>query len=512
MLQVTGSLLLSSGGENLGVTSIAPGGGIRGGAFTNAGTLALSGGGLASSSTTNASGGVISGGGGIGGTFSNGPGGIVQVAAGNTLTIVNPWTNAGLVTMQGGTLGSAAVTSTGVIQGAGIVGGAVTNQGTLRASGGELDLSGAATNAAGAQIQVQSGATMLFVQGLSRNDGTIALSGGTFDNANAALLNNGAVAGSGVIRTGGLTNQGSMNFADAATGIFGSVTTQQAGGGGNIQVTNNTTTFFGPVNLGAGTTFTATGATVRFLGGFVDNGTYVSDPSTSEFSDLIINGTGELIGGTGDVFEVSGNVVNQSQQSDTFDLTASVLDFFGANAHELFWNGTDDGASYGGYLHNFAVGTLELSSGGSLQLGDAGTTPRSSAALYVGTLELDAAAGDSSQQLAAFIFSHLVNLNAGDVLNIYYDPHLVANAYLNDQTWRLGGGGILAPVAAATAPEPRSTAVLLLLAIGFRRWRGDGGVYLPRPVRDSFIWPRGTGSELPRHHPGHCSSKLSNTR
>jgi hypothetical protein len=75
----------------------------------------------------------------------------------------------------------------------------------------------------------------------------------------------------------------------------------------------------------------------------------------------------------------------------------------------------------------------------------------------------------------------LVNLNAADVLNIYYDPRVVANAYLDDQIWHLGGGGILAPVAEATAPEPGSTVTLLPIGDWIRS--GAAAVrYTPRPA------------------------------
>ena len=475
-LQINGSLTLSSGGINSGVLTIAAGGGIRGDAFTNAGTLTLAGGGISSVSTTNAAGGVISGTGGIGGTFTNAAGGIIQIASGNTLTIANAWSNAGLVNMQGGTLGPAAVANSGVIQGLGIVGGAVANSGTLRASGGELDIAGAGSiNSAGGQIQVQSGATMLFVPGLAQNAGTIALSGGTFDNANTPLLNTGNIIGSGTVRTGGITNQGNMNFADASTSVFGSVTTQNAGdGAGNVQVTSNTTTFFGLVTLGADTTFTATQSTARFLAGFINNGTYISDPSTSVFTNLTVNGTGTLIGGSGDTFQVSGNLVNQSTENTTFDLSQSLVDLTGVN-DVLYWVGADDGDLYSGYLHNFAIGTLELAAGTVVGLGDGTSTTRPSAGLYVGTLLLDGEAGATTPDLRTFILTHLINTNAGDVLNIYYDPLQSGNAYLEGLTYQLGGGGFLTPVetAATPAPEPRSTAMLLVLAMGFviSRWR-----------------------------------------
>ncbi len=144
VLQVAGSLLLSSGGENTDRhLLIAPGGGIRGGAFTNAGTLALSG------ARTyrplhhkRVEGGVLlSGGGGIGGTFVNGPGGIIQVAAGNTLTIVNPLDQCGAGHNAGGTLGSGRICHQhGCDPGRGHQSGGAGDGGMRYVSGEELDL------------------------------------------------------------------------------------------------------------------------------------------------------------------------------------------------------------------------------------------------------------------------------------------------------------------------------------------------------------------------------------
>ena len=468
-LSVNGSLTLSTTGVNYGVTTLAAGGGIRGLEFLNEGTLNLNGGGMSSGSTVNLAGGIISGSGGIGGSFANEAGGIIQAASGNVLTIANGWSNAGLVTMSGGTLGGAApIANSGVIQGSGIIGGAIANTGTVRASGGELDVAGAgSTNLAGAQIQAQSGATILYVQGLAENDGTIALAGGTFDNANAALVNTGNIVGAGTVRTGGLVNQGNMSFADAATSVHGAVTTESAGAGtGNIQVTNNTTTFYDAVTLGADTTFTVTGATARFLAGFTNNGTYISDPSTSTFLNLTVGTTGALEGEDGDLFEVSGNLVNQSTEDTTFNLGQAEVEFTGANAHLLDWSAADEGDSYDGFTDDFAVGTLELAAGGSLTLEDG--SGGDSGGLYVGTLLLDGAGGDSALALQSFILTHLVNSSSSSVVNIYYDPLEAGNAYLDDQTYALGGGGVLAPVEeAAATPEPRLTGLVFGIGIAF---------------------------------------------
>ncbi|HEY0256323.1 MAG TPA: PEP-CTERM sorting domain-containing protein, partial [Candidatus Methylacidiphilales bacterium] len=94
--------------------------------------------------------------------------------------------------------------------------------------------------------------------------------------------------------------------------------------------------------------------------------------------------------------------------------------------------------------NNFAIGTLELQSGGSLTLLDGNSTP--GVGLYVGTLQLD---GGVSQ---------LADITASPGEIIYYDPNAAGNAYLKDTTYSLSGGGTLE---AAVVPEP-STVVLIL--------------------------------------------------
>ena len=45
-----------------------------------------------------------------------------------------------------------------------------------------------------------------------------------------------------------------------------------------------------------------------------------------------------------------------------------LINFTGGPAHALAWSGSDLGASYQGYVNNFAIGTLELSAGNTLTL------------------------------------------------------------------------------------------------------------------------------------------------
>jgi hypothetical protein len=171
--------------------------------------------------------GILNGAGAVLGNFFNAGGGSVNVAGGNLLAINSAWSNSGLVTLQGNTavLYGGTITNTGTIQGAGTVGAPVTNStGTIRASGGELDLAGAGnTNAIGGLMQAATGNTLMVIQGLAANDGTIALTGGAFDNNNQALSNTGIINGYGTLRTGALTSTGKLNVGEGNLDVFGNV-------------------------------------------------------------------------------------------------------------------------------------------------------------------------------------------------------------------------------------------------------------------------------------------------
>src|SRR5439155_13055660 len=136
----------------------------------------------------------------------------------------------------------------------------VVNSGVIRAEGGELDFNAPGnTNAAAGQIQAATGNTVFFTQGLTSSAGLISLTGGAFDNNTFALSNTGRIEGRGTIRTGGLTNMGTISFADGPTDVFGAVTNNNS-----IKITNCTTTFFDFVNNASGTIKT-TSAIARYL-------------------------------------------------------------------------------------------------------------------------------------------------------------------------------------------------------------------------------------------------------
>ena len=209
--------------------------------------------------------------------------------------------------------------SFGTIQGQGLVSNSISNSGTVRAVGGALDLSGGSiSNGNSGTIESAAGTSIVVTQGLAVNSGLIALTGGSFDNGGHALANSnsGSILGNGTFSTGGLSNSGSITFSDSNSSIFGAVTNSSGGTLLTYGTSATNISFYGAVkNSGsAGSTpagyIKITGTTVRWLGGFTNNGTYVSDPAANYFSGLAVGAGGLLQGGAGDSFFVTGTFTN----------------------------------------------------------------------------------------------------------------------------------------------------------------------------------------------------------
>ena len=467
-----GSVQLSQGYSlNLSGNSVA---------LANAGTVTLNGGAINGTGTLdNNSGGTVEGPGIISANLSN-SGGEID-ANGGTITLTSllgntnggellindnseinsllAFSSTGEVVLIGNNavLTGGAITNSGTISGFGRVGNTVSNSGTIRADGGTLTLTGGGvTNAATGNIEAGTGNSVVFAQGLATNAGTIALSGGTFDNNNNALQisTTGYLVGSGTVRTGGLTNLNSISMADAATAFYGPVINGYAGSAPTnaptptIQITNTTTTFYGPVTNESGALIISTGAVIRYLGAFVNNGTAISDPSTTTFTTLTEGTTGVTELSAGDEYKILLNFYNNSTQNTAWDTSQGILEFTG-NAHTMTVAGSDKGASSSGFTNNFAWGQLILDSGGSLSLGNGtGLSAGTNGAFYTYILTL---AGGVSQ---------IANIT-GNGVSIYYDPTNSANAYLGDKTYSLTNGGEIAPV-----PEPAPVALLAIAGAG----------------------------------------------
>jgi hypothetical protein len=199
------------------------------------------------------------------------------------LTVTQPWTNSGVVNLggPGSALNGGTITNLGTIQGQGTVGAALANTtGTVEAVGGTLTLAGTLSNTAGGTLTAAVNNKLLVPAGLATNAGSVALAGGTFDNGGHALQNNGQVSGWGVLRTGGVVNNGKLEFSGTDTSVYGSVVSNIASqilisgagrtsfydsvdvkSGAELRVSaGSTAAFFGTVYQRTGSLFTGTGA------------------------------------------------------------------------------------------------------------------------------------------------------------------------------------------------------------------------------------------------------------
>jgi hypothetical protein len=440
--QAGGNLQLSNSGANAnyGNWNLAAGLQLQlgsGVSLTNAGSLLLNSGVVTGGGTLeNTYGGNISGPGLISAIFKN-DGGVLSVNSGTT-TISQGFTNNGVVQLGAITanLTGGALVNNGDIQGYGNLGNALSNQGGIEALGGTLYLGGKVSNTATGLIAVSTGNKILVTQGLASNQGVINLTGGTFDNNNKALVNKGEISGYGSIRTGGagLDNQAILSLSGGTTTVNGNLTNEA---GAQVQVSYNAAIFTGNVvNNG---TFITTNATVTFAGGFVENGAFISDPSTFNYTDLTIGAGGYLSTAAGDIYNVSGNLSNNSTQNTLWDTAAAMLVFNGAGTQNFTLAGKDEGNNAGGFSNNFAWGEVKVNNGV--------------------TLDLLAGGGGNASALYASVFllqgglSQLSQINSS--YNIYYDATQAANAYLLDKNYSLTGGGqLIADNMAAPVPLP----------------------------------------------------------
>ena len=329
--------------------------------------------------------------------------------------------------------------------------GLTDNRGSFQVTGGRnfIVVPGSFSNSGALNL----GAGSTFTTDQLLHSGGMGLSGGTIVTASGLQVSStGSIFGFGTI-TGGITNAGTITFdLGGTTTVNGSVTNSIIG---TITVKNFPAHFTSPVvNNGA---FNTNHTTVTYGGTFTNNATYISGSSTQNFTNLVIAPTGSITAGAGDVFNVSGDVTNNSTQNTTFNVSQAKFVMQGAGSHQFIWPG-----STGAGANNFAIGMLEVKSGETVTI----TTSGPGSGIVMGALIIGDGAevtfGDGTPGLAAG--------GAGKFDAGFSTPD-------GSQSVGVGSVGNLTPP--ATVPEPGTMGMLALGAIGGgivgRRNRMRGG-------------------------------------
>ena len=238
-----------------------------------------------------------------------------------------------------------------------VIFGSIEGDGTYQLGGNTLTFGGLGTNTTvsgaitdggiaggtgGSIVKTGSGATTLggtntYTGTTSVNAGTLFINGSIATSHQTTVNSGGTLDFVGVANTGGITNNGNVAFSGGPTIVDGDV-----------------------VNNG---TFVTTGATVSFNGTFTNDGIYRSDPSTQNYQNLTLGPNGALLGDMGDIFNVRGNLINNSTLAAVWDTHLSQIGFNASGAHQLAWTGTEQGRGNAGFVDNFAVGIFALPSG-----------------------------------------------------------------------------------------------------------------------------------------------------
>ena len=261
-----GTLTLSATGgvTNSGLIDLRPGSRLHVAQdWNNLGQVQLSGGALSGGRVQNSSTGLISGFGLVDGPVTNA--GLVSVSGGS-LSITGSVTNSGITHLAGPgnqITGAGLLTNTGTVQGAGNVGMRVANSGTLEAMGGTLSFSALAnTNTATGILAAGAGGKLLMTQGLATNAGLIQLDGGTYDNGGAAMANTGRIVGQGNLRSGAITNGNQIAFSFGSSDIAAPITNQA---GAKLIVSNGAQATFTSAVVNAGELRVSAGGAANFF-------------------------------------------------------------------------------------------------------------------------------------------------------------------------------------------------------------------------------------------------------
>jgi hypothetical protein len=147
------------------------------------------------------------------------------------------------------------------------------------------------------------------------------------------------------LQVGGIINNGTFNYSRGDLSIEGYGYTDDGtyvapyftnNGTLNINGTGGQSFHSTVTNNG---TVKTTDTTVTFTGDFINNGAYISDPSTNIFNNLTVGADGYLASTIGDVFRINGDLVVRSLRNDRWNTSGALLEFSSGN-HTLDFSGS----------------------------------------------------------------------------------------------------------------------------------------------------------------------------
>ncbi len=427
--------------------------------------------------------GTIVGNSGIGSvTLSNG-----QWTAG-AVTLGNAATGLGTLNIDGGQVVATSVLTGGV---------AAASNNTVRVTHGGVLEANSLSITAGSVGNVISNSGGVYQFGtnaptITPASGVIAINGGTISfraitnadvkaNWSGSQLTNILFSGNNIFRLNAASNsttaqdytfgtgRGATNYAGLE--MINGATAWRGGGlaigsGGTLLVSNTAASIAGAMtNSGI---MSVWNGSVVYSGNVVNQGAYISDPSTNTFNGTFTVGpTATVVAAAGDIYALGGDFVMQSSNR-LFNMSLAQA-LFATNGYGIAtttaghtFNLTNSGVVDMGAvgLHaaqlatNFSMGTLSIALSNNLTV----TGTKSGLltnALYVGWLDLSAWNTNAGTSLTNTL---QVALSLPDI-NLYYDASDARNAYLQDASYALwGGGGLLIPI-----PEPSP---ILIVAVG----------------------------------------------
>ena len=149
-----------------------------------------------------------------------------------------------------------------------------------------------------------------------------------------------------------------------------------SGQSGTYNLNGGTLDVGGDVTDGAGTstlnidgdlhndgTLKLTSVLFTLTGAYTGGGGMIIDPTEVQFNDVTLDPTAYFAGGPGDKIFVAGDFINNSINNTAWDTNEVYLGLNGTSTQSVLLAGTDLGASYAGFMDNFAFDTLELLAG-----------------------------------------------------------------------------------------------------------------------------------------------------